>query len=332
MRGRSRCYRGLRAVPHESAQAGRLGTPCANRAACRFGNRGSRTKEGGGPRRAGAGRHPLLEGSPRKGRGLLQDQMISFSGGGRDLEGYLVVPEQSGPRPAVVVIHEIWGLDQHIQDVARRFAAQGYVALAPDLYTGEWHEAMKPENITAGMLFLRQASPEVQRDPAKMAATLATRSPAEQRALRTLMRVMSPDQRATFAVELAGAVRYLRTRPDVNGAYVATLGFCMGGGLAIGVATEVPDLWKTIIFYGENPPLERVPAIHARVLGLYGGQDRRITDGVPEFHQAMEALGKPFTYKVYGGAQHAFFNDTRPMYHPEAAADAWQEVLRFLRA
>jgi carboxymethylenebutenolidase len=260
----------------------------------------------------------------------LRDQMVSFPAGGRTLEGYLVLPDGDAPRPAVVVIHEIWGLDDHIRDVARRFASQGYVTLAPDLYTGEWRKAMQPDNIMAGMMFLREAPPEIQRDPSRLEEALSSRTPEEQRALRTLMQVMSPAQRATFADELTGAVAYLKGRPEVDRARVATLGFCMGGGLAIQVATRLPDLWKTVIFYGENPPLDRVKDIGARVFGVYGGKDRRITDLVPEFQRAMEEAGKDFTYKVYGGAQHAFFNDTRPMYHPKAAADAWQEVLRFL--
>ncbi len=267
---------------------------------------------------------------PQKGSRQLDAQMVSFPGGGRNLDGYLALPDADGPHPAIIVIHEIWGLDEHIKDVARRFAEQGYVALAPDLYTGEWRDAMRPENITAGMMFLRQAPADVQRDPAKMMETLSTRSPEEQKALKTLMQIMSPEQRGTFAAELGGAVQYLRERGEVSAEQVASLGFCMGGGLAIRVATLVPELWKTVIFYGDNPPLEQVPAIQARVFGIYGGQDRRITDSVPDFQRAMEAASKPFTYKVYGGAQHAFFNDTRPMYSPDAAADAWREVLSFL--
>ncbi len=256
--------------------------------------------------------------------------MVSFTGGQRALEGYLATPDERGPHPAVIVIHEIWGLDDHIKDVARRFAGEGYVALAPDLYTGDWRQVMQPENIRAGMMFLRQAPPEVQRDPSKMAQTLASRSPEEQRALRTLMQVMSPGQRAVFAEELAGAVTYLASRPEVDATRIADLGFCMGGGLAIHMATHRPDLWKVVIFYGENPPLDKVPAIQARVLGLYGGKDRRITDLVPDFQRAMEAADKSFTYKLYGGAQHAFFNDTRPMYDAKAAIDAWHEVIGFL--
>ena len=262
----------------------------------------------------------------------MHEEMITFAANGRRLEGYLAAPEDAEHRPAVIVVHEIWGLDDQIKGVARRFAEHGYVALAPDLYTGDWREAMRPENIMAGMAFLRQAPPEIQRDPGRMEEALAARTPEEQHALRTLMRIMTTGQRATFAAELAQAVTYLRERPEIDGSRITGLGFCMGGGIAIHLATLDPELWKTVIFYGENPPLDRVPDIQSRVLGLYGGKDRRITDLVPDFQRAMEDAGKSFTYKVYAGAPHAFFNDTRPMYHREAAEDAWKEVLQFLEA
>ena len=260
----------------------------------------------------------------------MRDQLITFSGGNRELEGYVVFPDKPEPSPAVIVVHEIWGLDDHVKDVARRFAQEGYVALAPNLYTGEWREAMQPDRIMAGMMFLREAPPEIQRDPAKMAEVLSTRSPEEQQALRTLMQIMSAQQRQTFAEELLGGIKYLSALTEVDSGRITSLGFCMGGGLAINMATKAPELWKTVIFYGENPPLEQVPAIQARVFGIYAGKDRRITDHVPQFQQAMEEAGKSFSYKVYGGTQHAFFNDTRPMYNKEAAEDAWQETLRFL--
>jgi carboxymethylenebutenolidase len=261
----------------------------------------------------------------------METKEICFRGQEREIDGYLALPGSGGVHAAVIVIHEIWGLDDHVRDIARRFAEQGFVALAPDLYTGEWRAAMDPQRIMAGMQFLRQAPPEIQRDPSRI-ETLEQFTPEERTALRTLMRVMSPVQRAEFATDTLGAVSYLQDLPQVDKARVACLGFCMGGGITNQVATKARDLWRAVVFYGENPPLDAVPSIHAEVLGLYGGEDPRITDTVPDYAQAMERAGKSFSYHIYPGAPHAFFNNTRAAtYRPEAAAQAWSEVLSFLR-
>lgn len=257
---------------------------------------------------------------------------VVFRGQERPVEALLVRPEEAGRHPALILVHEIWGLDDHIRDVARRFAAEGYVTLAPDLYTGPLREAMQPEKIRAGMEFLRQAPPEVQRDPALLRERLAGMPPERARALETLMDVMSPGRRDAFARDLLGAVAYLRARPEVDPERLGSLGFCMGGGLSARLATLSPDLRACVVFYGENPPLEAVPAIRAAVLGLYGGEDARITETVPELARAMAEAGKRFTYHVYPGARHAFFNDTRPTYDAAAAAYAWRRVLDFLGA
>ncbi|MDA8193083.1 MAG: dienelactone hydrolase family protein [Thermaerobacter sp.] len=263
----------------------------------------------------------------------MSEERVTFRGlDGEDIPGHLVMPATlPTPAPAVIVIHEIWGLDAHILDVARRFAAQGYIGFAPQLYTGAMAEAMTPARIMAGMQVLRNAPPEVQRDPERLQATWGDRSPEEQQALTTLIKVMSPATRAQFARDVSGAVRFLAARPEVDSRRIACLGFCMGGGITANVATLVPDLWKAVIFYGENPPLDRVPAINSQVLGLYGEADPRITDTVPSLAEAMAAHGKSFAYQVYPGAPHAFFNDTRDAtYRPEAAQDAWRRVLDFL--
>jgi carboxymethylenebutenolidase len=256
---------------------------------------------------------------------------IPVENGQRD--AYLAVPEGLvGRGPAVIVVHEIWGLTDHMRKVADRFAAEGYVSLAPQLYAGELAERMAPEQIMAGMAFLRGAPPEIQRDPTKMGALLETRSPEEQRSLRALMTVMSPGQRAEFGRDLLEIARFLRTRPEVDPARVASLGFCMGGGLSARLATLDPELRACVIFYGESPESDRIPSIRAVTLGLYGGEDARITETVPGFAEAMKQAGKRFTYQIYPGAKHAFFNDTRKeTYNPSAAADSWNRVLGFFR-
>jgi carboxymethylenebutenolidase len=261
---------------------------------------------------------------------MTSEQEVRFIGGNREMEGYLALPEGQGPFPAVIVIQEIWGLVDHIKDVARRFRNEGYVTLAPDLYTGEWREVMSAERIAAGMAFLRSAPQEVQRDPAKLESALSERPQQERDAIKMLATVMSPNQRFRFAEDLLGAVEYLKSRAEVAGDRIGSIGFCMGGAVSGYLATLSPDLRAAVIFYGQSPPPERVPDIQARVLGIYGGEDHRITDTVPELAEVMEQAGKSFEYHIYPGAPHAFFNDTRPNYREEAAGDAWQRVLAFI--
>ena len=262
---------------------------------------------------------------------MASEREVRFTGGDREMEGYLALPEGEGPFPAVIVIQEIWGLVDHIKDVAHRFANEGYVALAPDLYTGgEWRdEVISPERIAAGMAFLRSAPQEVQRDPSKLESALSERPQKERDAIKMLAAVMSPNQRFRFAEDLLGALEYLKSRPEVDGDRIGSIGFCMGGAISGYLATLSPDLRAAVIFYGQGPPLERVPDIQARVLGIYGGEDHRITDTVPELEEAMKEAGKSFEYHIYPGAPHAFFNDTRDNYREEAARDAWWRVLAF---
>lgn len=258
------------------------------------------------------------------------DSRVTFWGSDREIEGFLALPEGGGEGLAgVVVIQEIWGLDEHIEDVARRFSAEGYVALAPDLYTGEWGEIMTAERVAAGMAFLRGASQEVQRDPERLESALEDRPQEERDATRMLATVMSPEGRLRFAEDLLGAVEYLKGRPEVDEGRIGSIGFCMGGALSGLLATLSQDLRAAVIFYGNNPPPERVPDIRASVLGIYGEEDPRITNSVPELEAAMREAGKSFEYRVYPGAPHAFFNDRRPNYREEAARDAWGRVLEF---
>ncbi|MEM1646676.1 MAG: dienelactone hydrolase family protein [Ignisphaera sp.] len=112
---------------------------------------------------------------------------------------------------------------------------------------------------------------------------------------------------------------------------VVAIGFCMGGGLAFQLATEVP-LDGVIVFYGRNPqPIEAVSKIKGPILGIYAGEDPPINAGLPDLISAIVKYKKDFEMKIYPNAYHAFFNDTRPVYNREAALDAWERVKAFLR-
>lgn len=250
----------------------------------------------------------------------------------REIATYLVTPEgASGPRPTVVVIHEIFGPDPHIRDVTRRFAGQGYVAAAPNLFSGELQDVLTPGNVVLAMRALADAPPGLRADPRKMADFAATQPVESRPVLEALAQVSNPATQAGFAEDLWEVTRSLRLNPAVDPDRMASVGFCFGGAMSGLLATVDPMLRAAVIFYGQNPPLDRAPRIRAHLLGLYGGDDPGITAKVPDLSDAVRAAGGSFESHVYPGARHAFFNDARPNYHRESAEDAWSRVLRFLR-
>jgi carboxymethylenebutenolidase len=252
---------------------------------------------------------------------------------GRSIDCYLAFPDATkdpGRRPAIIVIHEIFGPDAHIRSVARRFAQLGYVALAPDLFTGELHDLLTPANIALAMQAFAQAPPDLRRDPSKMTAFAAGQPPERRPILAAFGQIGQPAVQTGFARDLLGVAEYVRRLPEVDPVRVASVGFCFGGAMSARLATVDPDLRAAVIFYGQNPPTEDIPKIGARMLGLYGGEDPGITQTIPGFSETMKAAGKLFEYHVYPRAKHAFFNDTRPTYQAESAVDAWGRVTRFL--
>ncbi len=251
----------------------------------------------------------------------------------REIDAYWAVPDApAGRKPGVIVIHEIFGVDEHMRDVARRFAGEGFVAVAPDLFTVEMRELLTPANIALAMRSFATAPPELRRDPSRFAAFAASQPEEIRPVLSAFGRVTSPAVQAGFAEELLAVARALRARPDVDPRRIASVGFCFGGAMSARLATVDPGLAAAVIFYGQNPPLQDVPRIRARLLGLYGSEDPGLTGTVPELAEAMAAAGKSFTSHIYPGARHAFFNDTRPTYHEASARDAWPRVLGFLAA
>jgi carboxymethylenebutenolidase len=219
--------------------------------------------------------------------------MVSFAGNGDPVDGFLAQPEGDGPFPGVIVVQEWWGLDGHIKDVAHRFAGEGFAALAPDLYHG-----------------------------------VVTKEPDEAQKL-----MMALDN-ARAVRELAKAADYLASQPFAAGRGIGATGFCMGGGLALTLACESPHIKAAAPFYGVNPdPVDKVAGLQGPVLSIYAQNDGWVTPAVRDaLTAAMARHGKQHEVKVYPGAEHAFFNDTRPgIYNREAAIDAWQRVLTLFR-
>lgn len=267
---------------------------------------------------------------------MTTEREVTVRGESRELDCYLAFPESGGTghrHPAVIVIHEIFGPDAHMRDVARRFAALGYVAAAPDLFTGELHTLLTPANVGLAMKSFADAPPDLRRDPAKLAAFAASQPPERRPILEAFGRISSPPVQEGFARDLHAVAQYLRSLPEVDPNRVGSVGFCFGGAMSARLATVDPKLRAAVIFYGQNPPLDAIPKIEAHVLGLYGDEDPGITQTIPALADAMKAAGKSFEYHTYPGAKHAFFNDTRPSnHHPESAKDAWGRVVRFFDA
>ena len=249
---------------------------------------------------------PVLEATP-SGEGVgsaatsltteegLVTGMVDYAGpDGETLTGYLARPQGDKPGPAVVVLQEWWGLNEHIKDVARRFAKEGYVALAPDLYKGQ----------------------------------VAT-EPDEARKL-----VMALDMPAAVG-EIGSAIDFLLAEEYVSGDQAGVVGFCMGGALALRTALAdagAGQVGAAVPFYGQPLTPEEAATLKAPVLGLYGAEDQGIpAANVKAMQEALTAAGVENDFQIYAGAPHAFFNDTRESYRPEAAADAWQRTLAWFK-
>jgi len=227
---------------------------------------------------------------------LISAEVKYPSADGATAGGYLSRPKGDERRPAVIVIHEWRGQNDHIRDVARRFAKAGYVALAPDL--------LSRSGGTGAFSSGETATKELYRLGDEM-----------------------------FTKDLSGAVNYLNGQNFVRANKIGVIGFCWGGGKALMFTTRSKDLAASVIYYGSNPPnLDDVKNISAPVLGQYGGADERITAGVPQLEAAMKKYGKSFEYKIYPGAPHGFNSDTTPTsYREDAAKEAWSRTLEFFK-
>jgi carboxymethylenebutenolidase len=266
----------------------------------------------------------------------LHSEWIRYGGEGR-YSGYIArLNESKEKMPAVIVLQEIWGVDEHIQDVTRRFAQAGYVAFAPDLFAvnGERLGELTADRMEETKRFLNMASPAVWADEKIRNDELSRLSgDLRERISGTLGRIFNlAGMFPSFHEQLIATSAFLRdTYSYSQGKGVASVGFCLGGALSGQLAVRDPDLKGAVVFYGNPPQEDAIAAIGCPVLGFYGETDKRITDGIPAFAEAMNKAGKDFSYRIYPGAPHAFFNDTRPSYHVDAARDAFVTALDFLQ-
>ena len=220
-------------------------------------------------------------------------QFISYPAPKTDVRAFLAHPPKKGKFPAVVVIHENRGLQPHIQDVAKRFAKEGFLSLAPD---GLTPVGGTPEN--------------------------------DQALAAERIRELNNDDTVDNFV---AAVKYLKTHPLSTGK-VGCTGFCWGGAMTNQVAVNSPDLDAAVPYYGRQPATEDVAKINAPIMAHYAENDAGINAGIEAFEEELKKQNKDYQIFIYEGASHAFNNDSNPdRYHPEAAKLAWGRTVSFFK-
>jgi carboxymethylenebutenolidase len=220
----------------------------------------------------------------------LATQRVSMPGGAGAVSGYLARPKGDAKLAGVVVIHQNRGLNPHIEDVTRRVALEGYVAVGVDCMS-----------------------------------VLGGTPKDEDQAMKEFTQ-LKPDQ---VVAELVQAVAYLKSRPDASGK-IGTIGFCWGGGMVNRLAEAAgPDLNAGVAFYGTAPPLDQVSKIKAALLLNYAALDERVNATKPGYEDALKAAHVEYTAYVYPNVNHAFFDDTTERYSADAAKLAWDRAKAF---
>ncbi len=231
----------------------------------------------------------------------------------------------ASPAGSVVVLHEVWGLVPHIEDICKRISKLGFTAVAPDLYW-KHKELLVPEKIRAAMEGVWNLSLLERRDISKVREAL-TKKGLSHEIMQVATTLYNQDFRDQMLDSAVACVKYVYERNP----RVATLGFCMGGGISARVATRFPQLTACIVFYGEPPDTPEVQKIRAPILAVHAEQDEIINSKIPEFVHSALASGKDLTLKVYPATRHGFFNDTnKEIYNGAAAEDAWELTKWFL--
>jgi len=262
----------------------------------------------------------------------IKSEWINFAGSA----GYLALPERAAaPLPGVLVIAEVWGVDEHIEEVTRRLASAGYAALAPDFFikTGGVRPAsLARERIAEVKSAAARLAPGSLFNPALRDGELAKLPEPEQGRVRETIGELfgGLSQMQDCLGPLRAAIRHLRTElPQTRGQKVACVGFCMGGGLSALLACEEPELSGAAVYYGNLPSAGQAAGIQCPVIGFFGAKDVRVNAGLPAFVDTMQALGKPFEHHIYPEAAHGFFNDTRATYAVNAVRASYARLLAF---
>jgi carboxymethylenebutenolidase len=225
----------------------------------------------------------------------LLTQDVTIAGKAVPIRAYVAQPQDGGPRPAVIVVQEWWGLNDNIRDIAGRLAREGYFALAPDLYS-------------------RQGS-KVATDP------------------ETAAKLMGGLKKEQGIEDLMSTVAWLRERKQTAQSKIGVTGFCMGGSYALLLPCKTKEISAAAPFYGEIPADDALKDLACPVLYVYGENDGWITRAdVDRLSAALRKFNKRGEVKIYPGCSHGFFNDTRPdVYAPTEAKDAWNRTLALFK-
>ena len=239
----------------------------------------------------------------------LREEEFSVSRDDGPMPVFSVGPDNNDRLPGLIVIHEIFGLDDHIKDVARRFARHGLRVYAPDLFTR---------------------------------SRLWTKQESERTNLDLMRQIWTSIPDADLMADLDALFNKISLQENINGK-VGMIGYCMGGAISLMFGGHEPKLAFVIDYYGRikygdtsktkpKHPIDYIVPLKAPVLGVFAGKDELITkEHLAHFEQQMQNLGKTYQLKIYDDAQHAFFNDKRPFYNREASEDAWQLTLAFIK-
>ncbi len=219
-------------------------------------------------------------------------QEVSYPGKAGTLKAYVAHAPGGVSRPVVIVVQEWWGLNENIKDIARRFANEGYFAIAPDLYSRQGHKVANDPNTAAQLMGGLQTPDGID--------------------------------------DLKSTIAWLRGQQETKSSKIGITGYCMGGSYAMLLPCESKEISASAPFYGEIPSDDKIKNLGCPIFYAYGANDGWIQrPDVERMRADLKKFGKPGEVKIYEGCDHGFFNDTRKdVYAPEAAKDSWQHTLK----
>lgn len=221
---------------------------------------------------------------------------VNYAGRACTIKAYIAQPAAEESAPAAIVVQEWWGLNDHIRDVARRLAREGYFTIAPDLYSRQGHRVATEPNTAA--------------------------------------QLMGGLKKEDGIADLKTTVEWLRTQKETRSTRIGITGFCMGGSYAMLLPCESREIAAAAPFYGEIPPDEKLKQLACPIFYAYGENDGWIQRAdVDRLAAALKKFDRPGEVKIYKGCSHGFFNDTRAdVYRHEEAQDAWEHTLKLFAA